>query len=141
MNDEAFGEKSFEGFLFARREVIVMPTWPKHPCRYPGCAKLTANRYCEEHTKLASQQYEKYGRDPAARRRYGSAWRKLRAQFLSGHPLCEECRKAGRLTKATEVHHILPLSRGGSHDEQNLMALCKPCHARMTAERGDRWHR
>ena len=136
MNDEAFGEKSFEGFLFAQREVIMMPTWPKHPCRYPGCAKLTANRYCEEHTKLASQQYEKYGRDPAARRRYGSAWRKLRAQFLSGHPLCEECRRDGRLTPATVVDHIIPHkgNRDLFWDEKNWQALCKPCHDRKTAK-------
>ena len=25
-------------------------------------------------------------------------------------------------------------------DRSNLMALCKECHARIHAERGDRWH-
>ena len=44
------------------------------------------------------------------------------------------------LTPAQEVHHILPLSRGGTHDDSNLMALCKPCHSEITARDGDRWH-
>ena len=47
--------------------------------------------------------------------------------------------KAGRMTPAEEVHHKLPLSRGGTHAQSNLMALCKPCHSRITAQMGDRW--
>jgi 5-methylcytosine-specific restriction protein A len=27
-----------------------------------------------------------------------------------------------------EVHHRLPVSRGGSHDEGNLLTLCVGCH-------------
>ena len=44
------------------------------------------------------------------------------------------------LTPTEESHHILPLSRGGTHAESNLMALCKPCHSRITALDGDRWN-
>ena len=55
------------------------------------------------------------------------------------HPLCEMCRREGRVTAAAEVHHIVPLSAGGTHDESNLMALCKPCHSRITAREGGRW--
>lgn len=55
-------------------------------------------------------------------------------------PLCEMCLKNHKTTPATEVHHIRPLSRGGTHDEDNLMALCKPCHSKITAEMDDRWH-
>ncbi|WP_353066962.1 HNH endonuclease [Arcanobacterium hippocoleae] len=29
--------------------------------------------------------------------------------------MCEQCQKQGRLTVAQEVHHILPLSHGGSN--------------------------
>ena len=49
------------------------------------------------------------------------------------------CRREGRVTAAAEVHHIVPLSAGGTHDESNLMALCKPCHSRITAREGGRW--
>ena len=39
-----------------------------------------------------------------------------------------------------QVHHIKPLAEGGDHSENNLMSLCSSCHAKIHAERGDRWH-
>lgn len=27
-----------------------------------------------------------------------------------------------------EIHHILPISKGGNHKEKNLTLLCKKCH-------------
>ena len=109
-----------------------MPKRPKRPCSHPGCPKLTDGRFCAEHEKLETVRYEKYGRDPAARRRYGRAWKKLRAHFILLHPLCEQCKSEGRLTPAEEVHHILPLANGGTNDDCNLKALCKSCHSKIT---------
>ena len=40
--------------------------------------------------------------------------------------------KENRLTPAEEVHHILPLADGGTHDDDNLMALCESCHSKIT---------
>ena len=60
-------------------------------------------------------------------------------RYVAAHPLCEECKKQGKLTPTEEVHHILPLSKGGTHAESNLMALCKSCHSAITARDGDRW--
>jgi len=114
----------------------IMPRKPKRPCSYPGCGRLTDGQYCEEHKRMAERQYNRYGRDPDTNKRYGRAWKKIRARFLSQHPLCEQCEKAGRLTPAEEVHHILPLADGGTHDEDNLMALCKSCHSRITVRNG-----
>lgn len=118
----------------------MMPKRPKRPCSFPGCPKLTDGRFCPEHEKQENARYERYDRDPAVRRRYGRAWKRIRDRYISMHPLCEKCRKEDRLTVAEEVHHILPLSRGGTHHEENLMALCKPCHSEITAKDGDRWH-
>jgi len=118
----------------------TMPRKPKRPCSYPGCPKLTDGRFCEEHAKLEAKRYEKYDRDPAVRRRYGRAWTRIRNRYAAAHPFCEECYKRGVLTPMEEVHHILPLSRGGTHADDNLMSLCKSCHSRITAEMGDRWH-
>ena len=127
------------GFFYAL-EVMAVPRKPRRPCSYPGCPRLTEGRYCEEHKKLADRQYDRYSRDKAARRMYASSdWKRIRARFLAAHPLCERCRQEGLLTKATEVHHILPLRHGGTHDEKNLMALCKPCHSRISIEMGDRF--
>ena len=119
-----------------------MPTKPKRPCSYPGCPKLTAGRFCEEHTKLEARRYEQNCRDPSATRKgwYGKAWRQIRSRYIAAHPLCEECMKAGRYTPAQVVHHILPLRDGGTSAEENLMALCPSCHGKIHAERGDRWH-
>lgn len=117
-----------------------MPKKPKRPCSYPGCPKLTDGRFCEEHAKLEAKRYEKYDRDPETRRRYGRAWKRTRDSYVQQHPLCELCQKDGRLTATEEVHHKVPLSEGGTHARDNLIALCKPCHARIHAECGDRWH-
>jgi len=89
---------------------------------------------------VMNTQYNKYERPYDSNERYGSAWRKIRNRYIKVHPLCEECLKAERLTPAQEVHHILPLGHGGTNDDSNLMSLCKPCHSRITAESGDRWH-
>lgn len=126
--------------LFLCPEVSVVPRKPKRPCRYPGCSRLTDGQYCEEHRREENTRYNKYERDPESNRRYGRAWKRVRDRYISGHPLCEECLKQNRITPAEEVHHILPLSQGGTHDTANLMALCKSCHSRISAESGDRWH-
>ena len=117
-----------------------MPNKPKRPCSYPGCPKLSDGRYCEEHERIENKRYEKYDRDPAVHRRYGRAWRRIRDRYIAAHQLCEQCLKEGQLTPAQEVHHILPLAHGGTHAENNLMALCTSCHSKITAETGDRWH-
>lgn len=118
-----------------------MPYKPKKPCAYPGCSKLTHGRYCEEHAKTAAKTYERYGRNPETRKRYGYAWRKISRQYLEEHPYCELCRRSGSMTPATLVHHIKAARYGGTDDEENLMALCNSCHSHLHAQRGDRWNR
>ena len=109
-----------------------MPKRPKRPCSHPGCPKLTDGRFCTEHEKQEAVRYEKYDRDPSTRRRYGRAWKRIRDRYIAAHPLCAQCEAEGRLTPAQEVHHIVPLANGGTHDKINLMALCKSCHSRIT---------
>ncbi len=118
----------------------MVPRKPKRPCSFPGCPNLTEGRFCEEHQRMENRRYEKYDRDPAVRRRYGRAWKRIRDRYASRHPFCEECQRKGRLCPVEEVHHKVPLSEGGTHEVSNLVSLCKECHARIHAERGDRWH-
>lgn len=118
-----------------------MPRKPKHPCGYPGCPELTDGRYCEEHARVMNSRYEKYGRSPEAKKRYGRAWKRIRDRYASRHPFCEQCLEKGAAVPVEEVHHRVPLSEGGTHDEGNLVSLCKSCHSRIHAERGDRWGR
>ena len=118
-----------------------MPTRPPTPCSHPGCPELSTSRYCPAHAKEHDQQYRRYQRDPKINRRYDHKWRKIRNRYIAAHPLCEHCQAAGLVTPAQEVHHILPLDHGGTHEESNLQALCKPCHSRQTARDGDRWNK
>jgi 5-methylcytosine-specific restriction protein A len=115
-----------------------MPYKPKKPCAFPGCRELTATRFCPTHAKQDAREYERYRRDPATRKRYSHEWRRIRNWYISQHPLCERCDAAGRITPAQEVHHIRPLSQGGTHDESNLMALCSSCHSGITLAENNR---
>lgn len=96
-------------------------------------------RFCEAHAKAEDERYRKWQRDPKINRRYGARWRKIRTAYITAHPLCEDCLAAGRYTPAQEVHHVIPLEHGGTHDQANLRSLCKPCHSRQSALDGDRW--
>lgn len=72
---------------------------------------------------------------------YNSAtWKALRRQYLRGNPLCAICMLHGRLTTATEVHHIVDLKEAPSLacDESNLQGLCKSCHSRETARNNNK---
>ena len=112
--------------------VTFMPHKAKRPCKYPGCPNLTDRDYCAEHISQARYEYNHYRRDPETQKRYGSQWRKIRALYVKAHPLCEECLRHGRTTPVQEVHHIIPLADGGTHDFSNLMSLCKSCHSAIT---------
>jgi len=109
-----------------------MPYKPKRPCSYSGCPELTHGQFCEAHAKRDAREYEKYRREPETHKRYGRVWKRIRDRYIATHPLCEQCRRDGRLTPALEVHHIKPLSEGGTHDVNNLMALCSSCHSGIT---------
>lgn len=116
-----------------------MPFKPKRPCSQPGCPELTETRFCPEHARAEDTRYRTYQRDPKINRRYDHRWRKIRAAYVEAHPLCEDCLARGRYTPVAEVHHVIPLDHGGTHDESNLRSLCKPCHSRQSALDGDRW--
>ena len=116
-----------------------MSSKPKRPCSHLGCSELVDGRFCKKHEKEYNKNYEKYKRDPSTYKRYGKAWRVIRKRYVVEHPLCEMCLKENRMIKVEEVHHILPLSRGVTSDEDNLMSLCKSCHSKIHVKSGDRF--
>ena len=64
----------------------------------------------------------------------GGAWMKRRAAVLeAANGLCTMCQARGRLTLAVEVDHVHELADGGPDSDDNLQALCKPCHVEKTA--------
>lgn len=108
-----------------------MPRRPKVPCQHPSCAALVepGKLYCEEHKPLHPEAVRS-----AAKRGYGSKWKKASKAYLQSHPLCVMCMEEGRCTKATVVDHIQP-HRGDQKlfwDRSNWRSLCKPCHDKKT---------
>ena len=116
-----------------------MPFKQKKTCAAPGCPNLTDERYCEQHQRQANKDYDRYHRSKE-NRYHNSGWKTIRAAQLHRQPLCERCMQEGRYVTATLVHHIKPLSEGGSHAPDNLMSLCDSCHGKIHSIRGDRWH-
>lgn len=117
-----------------------MPYAPRRGCAYGNCKELavSGSQYCEEHKKLVDQQYNRFTRSTENTKKYGRAWKWIRDRYAREHPLCEMCLAEGRLTPVEEVHHIIPVSQGGTHDRSNLMSLCQSCHTKIHHEIGDR---
>ena len=79
-------------------------------------------------------------------------WKELRIAKLRSNPLCEQCIKdgdavgipGGYIRSATCVHHIIPIETARTKEEMrrlafdwnNLMSLCKSCHASIHKELG-----
>lgn len=108
-----------------------MPRRPDTMCKHPGCPRLVpyGNKYCDEHKSDAGCE-----RKTSSQRGYDYKWQQARKIFLDTHPLCEECKKKGKYTKATVVDHVIA-HRGNKElfwDRNNWMALCKPCHDKKT---------
>ena len=99
---------------------------------------MDGGQYCREHAKAERDRYNRYERAADVNKKYGRAWKRIRDRYTQAHPLCEMCLKEGRLTPVEEVHHILPISKGGDHRESNLMSLCQSCHTKLHHELGDR---
>jgi len=56
---------------------------------------------------------------------------KKRAELLHQVDACEICGSKSKL----EAHHIIPVSENGTHEFENLMALCQSCHKLLTKNR------
>ena len=74
-------------------------------------------------------------------RGYDDAWLRVRAAFLRRHPLCEPCKSRGKIVLACQAHHKQPFK--GKDDPKrlsvnNLMAVCRACHAKLSAEASNR---
>lgn len=86
-------------------------------------------------------------RDNEYRHLLGSrVWKRMRAEYLGRHPLCEDCEAKGITRLATEVHHIIPICNESSparmralaYDANNLRALCHECHEKAHEAMGSR---
>jgi len=112
----------------------------KKICSKPGCSKLVAfgKSRCDKHPyerRLVASRNDNHSRPPYHKLYDKQRWRKLRAAYIARHPLCEICFKLDQIKEARVVDHVEP-HRGNEqlfYDNDNLMALCVPCHNRKTA--------
>ena len=78
-------------------------------------------------------------RDKKIDKAYGYGKRKIkganRSELIDGDTLCYLCDEF----YAVDLHHIVPLSTGGSGDWTNLAPLCKQCH--FLVHRKEVWDR
>lgn len=65
---------------------------------------------------------------PRSNRIVPGNWRTIKARILErdGH----RCYVCG--ATATEVDHLVNVAAGGTHEDDNLAAICEPCHKRKT---------
>ncbi len=58
------------------------------------------------------------------------AWKdKLRKDYITNNPFCEQCAKMGIIKEGRVIDHIIPISQGGAkRDERNYQTLCDQCH-------------
>lgn len=109
-----------------------MPVSAPRPCSHVGCRNLAvAGGRCADHPR------DLWAKKPtAAKRITGRRLQALRAELFQREPLCEECKRQGRVTAATQRDHILSLEEGGEDIASNTQALCEECHdAKSLAER------
>jgi 5-methylcytosine-specific restriction endonuclease McrA len=113
---------------------------PIRLCVEPRCpSPATARGRCDEHRKALERERSRDRRATAHKRFYDTKRWKLTARHYRFHnPLCEyeveDGKQCGQI--AAHVHHIVDIADGGAlYDPENLMAVCKPHHSRITLER------
>ncbi|HCP6936121.1 TPA: HNH endonuclease [Escherichia coli] len=111
-----------------------MPSRIPRACRKRGCAGTTTDSsgYCDKHRGEGWIQHQRgLSRH---QRGYGSKWTVIRARILKRDKgLCQLCLRAGVVSEAKTVDHIIPKAHGGTDADSNLQSLCWPCHKAKTA--------
>jgi 5-methylcytosine-specific restriction endonuclease McrA len=72
------------------------------------------------------------------------AWQRKREAILRRDKyICQNCKRYGRNTEATTVHHIIHLEDAPelALDNDNLVSLCAACHNKLHPEKGGHYWR
>ncbi len=74
------------------------------------------------------------------RARVSGRYKRLRAGYLSRHPLCALCGESGLTVAASEIHHTVSAeSRPDLFWDVSLwQAVCRPCHVEVTRKQNRR---
>jgi hypothetical protein len=83
--------------------------------------------------KISNWEYDQKYRDrpPLA------IWRIIRERIFSRDDYtCQYCGSRG---VSLQCDHVIPVSRGGSNDDSNLVTACKPCNLSKHAKTPEEW--
>lgn len=114
-----------------------MPIAAARPCRHSGCNALVrdGSGYCAAHQ--ADRKIGKFANERRGSRQsrgYGAEWEQTRKRILSRDKgLCQVCLEESKLRPAKQVDHKVPKAEGGTDEDNNLQAICVPCHQAKTA--------
>ena len=87
-------------------------------CGKTGCPEIVlGGTYCDEHKLNGWSTSTRNTRNPPG-------WERTRAFILRRDG--NSCKYCG--ATATEVDHVIPLTRGGTHAVTNLVAACTTCN-------------
>ena len=95
--------------------------------------KLQADRIVELQEELKQMRKRK---QPTGRHSRTEPVRRLiaeRQNWLCAGPQCRDAAENKRM-EFYEIDHIVPLSWGGTEEDDNLQALCPNCHRKKTAQ-------
>lgn len=103
------------------------------PMRFSEAVRMYRNRIRKPQADVlallreAAHKVVVYQYQPAA------VGRRVQRSSMSNHAAaegqCVVCRRA----KATQRHHIIPISRGGRSKKANIVPVCATCHRRIHA--------
>lgn len=93
--------------------------------RNPEGRKRAVRAYQKSHPEAVREQKRasnrrRHGQKAAGRGIKAKEWRAIRAAFDDRCAYCGD--------PATTMDHVIPLSRGGLHEPENVVPACKPCN-------------
>jgi 5-methylcytosine-specific restriction endonuclease McrA len=115
--------------------------------KHPEQIRLSRVKWRKEHPEIKSQQYRKYRQTPKGKIRKVNARHNRRAktkgqkvtleQWMAikeqQHFRCYWCKQKFE-DKELTMDHVIPLSKGGLHDEGNIVAACRSCNLSKHAQ-------
>jgi 5-methylcytosine-specific restriction protein A len=99
-----------------------------------GKFKKIREKKATEERRKANIAYNRTRTDKDLVSLYGTQrWKKLRRMKLHQDPLCEICKKEGKIVAAELVHHIAEAKDNPEmfFNMNNLQCLCESCHNRI----------
>jgi 5-methylcytosine-specific restriction endonuclease McrA len=106
-----------------------------HPEKKKVIQNASQHRHPEQRRALRQKRrVAKYANTPINEMLTSAEWLQILVD-ANGH--CAYCGKEAKLT----MEHVIPLTRGGKHSKDNIVAVCGHCNSSKNARTLEEWHR